>query len=191
MRPRLPDGSWLAPFDPLSLTGWCEANAWQYTWYVPHDIRSLIGLMGGRGPFNRRLQSAFERAVAGTVLGREGQRTHVLVDRTQGSLLAMGLFDLRGGAAREPVYEITSPAFDRIAIRLDSRYYPGGEFVIETRHNSPQNMYIRDASLDGQPLGRPWLYHREIIRGGRLILELGNEPNRSWGSQPKQAPPSG
>ena len=107
------------------------------------------------------------------------------------SLLAMGLFDLRGGAAREPIYEITSPAFDRIAIRLDSRYYPGGEFVIETRHNSPQNMYIRDASLDGQPLGRPWLYHREIIRGGRLILELGNEPNRSWGSQPKQAPPSG
>jgi putative alpha-1,2-mannosidase len=107
-----------------------------------------------------------------------------------GVLMALGLFQVRGGAALEPVYEITSPVFDRITIHLDERYYPGGTFVITAQSNSAENCYIQSATLDGKPLARPWFYHRDLADGGHLALELGPEPNRSWGSRPEDAPPS-
>jgi predicted alpha-1,2-mannosidase len=103
-------------------------------------------------------------------------------------MMAIGLFQMRGGAEQEPIYEITSPIFDRVTIRLDPRYYPGGRFVITTRNNSPENAYIQSARLDGQPLDRPWFYHRDLVDGGTLELELGPQPNRHWGSRPADAP---
>jgi predicted alpha-1,2-mannosidase len=46
MRPRHIDGSWMEPFNPLQRNHWfCEASAWQYTWFVPQDIYGLIDLM--------------------------------------------------------------------------------------------------------------------------------------------------
>jgi len=71
VRPRLKDGSWLEPFDPLATEGsgsWAgsggpgfvEGNAWQYTWFAPHDVAGLIGLFGGPVPFSRKLQECFE-----------------------------------------------------------------------------------------------------------------------------------
>ena len=59
-----------------------------------------------------------------------------------------------------------------------------------TRNNSPRNKYIQSATLDGRPLAKPWFYHRELIDGGTLVLELGPEPNKDWGSRPEDAPPS-
>lgn len=50
-----------------------------------------------------------------------------------GVLMAIGLFDVQGGASVDPRYEITSPIFDRITIQLDERYYPGKKFVIEVK----------------------------------------------------------
>lgn len=55
---------------------------------------------------------------------------------------AIGLFDVQGGAALKPVYQISSPIFDKIVIHLDRRYYEGDKFVIETKNNSKQNIYI-------------------------------------------------
>ena len=103
---------------------------------------------------------------------------------------ALGLFQMRGGAATEPVYELGSPLFERVTLHLDGRYYPGGRFVIEARNNSKANVYIQSAMLDGKVLDRPWFYHRELVDGGRLVLEMGSEPNRGWGSGPGAAPPS-
>ena len=40
------------------------------------------------------------------------------------ALMSIGLFSTRGTAAARPVYEITSPVFDEVSIRLDKRYYP-------------------------------------------------------------------
>ncbi len=62
--------------------------------------------------------------------------------------------------------------------------------MIATRNNKPGNVYIHSARLDGKPLQRPWFYHRELIDGGTLELDLGPEPNRAWGSRPEDAPPS-
>lgn len=64
IRPRRLDGSWLEPFDPLSLEDFCEANSWQYTFHAVHDIPGLVALMDGREAFIRRLNNAFEEAQA-------------------------------------------------------------------------------------------------------------------------------
>jgi len=100
-----------------------------------------------------------------------------------GVLMAMGLFSVDGGASVEPVYEITSPIFDRITIRLDPEYYPGKKFVIFTKNNSAENMYIQSARLNGKPHSKVWFTHDEFIRGGMLELELGPIPNKSWGTE--------
>jgi len=59
MRPRS-NGNWLEPFDPREVTfGFTEANSWQYTFFAPHDVSGLIGLMGGRRGFADKLDQLF------------------------------------------------------------------------------------------------------------------------------------
>jgi predicted alpha-1,2-mannosidase len=66
IRPKLPDGNFLTPFSPRQgenfepSPGFHEGNAWQYTFYVPHDIPGLIKLMGGKKKFVNKLQSVFD-----------------------------------------------------------------------------------------------------------------------------------
>jgi predicted alpha-1,2-mannosidase len=57
------NGTWFSPFDPYEVSGmYTEANAWQYTFFVPHDIRGMIAMMGGRKSFTGRLDSLFSTA---------------------------------------------------------------------------------------------------------------------------------
>lgn len=100
-----------------------------------------------------------------------------------GALMAIGLFDVQGGAATEPRWEITTPVFDRITIHLDSRYYSGDTFTIEVQGNPSDDIYIQSATLNGEPLDRYWISHEEITSGGTLTLEVGPEPNKGWGVQ--------
>ena len=70
MRARF-NGGWYEPFDPNEVNfNYTEANAWQYTFYVPQDVAGLIELMGGRESFDRRLDSLF---AASTELTGRGQ----------------------------------------------------------------------------------------------------------------------
>lgn len=63
MRGKLADGSWRNPFDPKSSAhrkdDYCEGNAWQWTWFVPHDINGLVDLMGGKQAFSKKLDTFF------------------------------------------------------------------------------------------------------------------------------------
>lgn len=62
MRARRSDGPFREPFDPYYAQyggDYTEGNAWQYTWYVPHDPEGLIRLMGGNELFVRKLDSLF------------------------------------------------------------------------------------------------------------------------------------
>jgi predicted alpha-1,2-mannosidase len=99
-----------------------------------------------------------------------------------GVLMAIGLFDVEGGASVKPAYQITSPLFDRVTIRLDRAYFPGAKFEIITRNNSPKNIYIQSAKLNGQPLATCWFNHATLAAGGTLEIVLGPKPNKAWGS---------
>lgn len=67
LRPILPDGSFYSPFDPLQganfepSPGFHEGNSWNYTFYVPHDVKGLAKLMGGQKRFVNKLQMVFDK----------------------------------------------------------------------------------------------------------------------------------
>jgi predicted alpha-1,2-mannosidase len=62
MRPKLENGSFINDFDPMKgWDGFQEGNAYQYTWYVPHDPAGLIELIG-KSLFNERLETMFANA---------------------------------------------------------------------------------------------------------------------------------
>ena len=83
------------------------------------------------------------------------------------------------------VWMITSPVFDRITIQLDPRYYAGGTFTVLAKNNSPKNVYIRAAKLNGTPLDRLWLRVEEVTNGGVLELEMSDAaPKRDWRRPP-------
>ena len=103
---------------------------------------------------------------------------------------AIGLFQMDGGGAVKPIYEIGSPLFSKITVQLDGKYYSGNKFVIEAVDNSQENIYIQKAYLNGSKLDRPWFYHSELVKGGTLRLIMGPKPNQSWGSASVDAPPS-
>lgn len=66
LRGRASDGAWRTPFDPLRICNayalggdFTEGNAWQYLWLVPHDVKGLTELLGGREKFLAKLDQLF------------------------------------------------------------------------------------------------------------------------------------
>jgi predicted alpha-1,2-mannosidase len=96
------------------------------------------------------------------------------------ALMSLGLFSLQGTCSQQPVYEITSPVFDEITIRLNPAYCSGKEFKIKVHNNSDANCYIQKATLNNQPLDRIWFTHEAYAQGGVLELWLGNQAARDF-----------
>jgi len=66
MRAKKRDGSFRTPFDPTASgygTDYTEGNAWQYSWYVPHDVAGLAAVHGGADALLGKLDAAFEAEV--------------------------------------------------------------------------------------------------------------------------------
>lgn len=95
-------------------------------------------------------------------------------------LAAMGLFDVQGGACSEPTYQLGSPEFDEITVHLSKFNAKGGIFRIITKGNSADAMYVQNATFNGKPLDRCWLYRDEVFNGGELVLQMGTEPSDVW-----------
>ena len=87
MRGKDESGRWHEPFSPRSSNhredDYCEGTAWQWTWFVPHDIDGLIDLMGGRDKFAEKLDSLFTadsalegELVSADISGLIGQYAH-------------------------------------------------------------------------------------------------------------------
>lgn len=93
-------------------------------------------------------------------------------------LAASGLHQACPG---DPRYEIFSPLFDRVTFQLDRKFARGQTFTVIAHDNSPTNVYIQSAALNGQPINRCWLTQSEITAGGTLELTLGPRPNERWG----------
>lgn len=238
VRPRYADGRFLENFNPFEAwRGFQEGNAWQYTFYVPHEPEGLVALMGEE-EFNKRLDSVFTqaqktafgggkevnafagvesiynhgnqpslhiswlfnhsgkpwlsqkwtRAICDEFYGTDGIHGYGYgQDEDQGQLgawyvmAAMGLFDVKGLSEAEPRMQIGSPIFDRIAIQLNPVYAEGKTFVIETRNNSPENVYVQSAAFNGEALNEARLRYADIVKGGKLVLDMGPKPNEAWG----------
>lgn len=234
------EGNWVEPFDVFKAKGFVEGNAWQYTWFVPHDVPALIDVIG-LDRFVKNLNDGFEsseplrynapleqywdypvchgnqpamqvsclfsyagkpwltqkwnRSIQDRYYGF-GTGDAYLGDEDQGQMSgwfvmnAIGLFQTDGGCRVDPIYEIVSPRFDKVTIHLNPGYYPGGTFVIEARNASRANVFIQSAKLNGEPLDRWWFPAKTLQQGGRLVVEMGPEPNTDWAAGRGKVPPN-
>ena len=235
VRPKYADGDFIGNFNPTEpWRGFQEGNAWQYTFYVPHDPVSLVKKVG-KEEFNHRLDSIFTiaqsaifgggktvdafaglqslynhgnqpclhipwlfnysgkpwltqkwvRAICNEFYGTGGVHGYGYgQDEDQGQLgawyvmAAIGLFDVQGGAASQPVMQLSSPLFDKINIALDQRYHPGNKLTIISNNNSPKNIYIQKVSFNGKTITSPNLKFQQLVKGGVLEFTLGDNPSK-------------
>lgn len=84
---------------------------------------------------------------------------------------AMGFYPVTAGL---PMYTITSPVFSRVTIDLPN----GKSFVLVANGANQQNKYIQSAKLNGKTLETLWFSHDDLMDGGVLELEMGNNPKR-------------
>jgi predicted alpha-1,2-mannosidase len=233
MRARV-EGLWHEPFDPAEVNNhYTEANAWQYSFFVPHDIAGLMQLHGGPQQFARKLDALFAAPSKTTgrdqadITGLIGQYAHGNEPshhmaylyafagepwKTQGMVRriidtqyrsgpdglsgnedcgqmsawlvfsALGFYPVTPGSED---YVLTSPLFDRARIHLEN----GRTFTVTTR-GLARGPYVQAMGLNTRSYERSYLSHRDIIGGGELVVALGPEPNREWGSAPSTRPRS-
>ena len=94
---------------------------------------------------------------------------------------AMGFYPVLPG---EPTYVIGSPIFDKVSINLEN----GRRFVIRANNISESKKYIQSAKLNGKSYTKSWFAHQEILNGGELSFEMGNNPNYDWGTSEEDRP---
>ncbi|MBC7328098.1 glycoside hydrolase family 92 protein [bacterium] len=219
MRGRYSNGAWVEGKDPNVWYPWfTEANAWIYTWYVPHDVQGLINLIGGREKFVEMLDRFF----------REGH----FDPGNEPSMQAPFMFDYAGAPwktqewIRYTMENLFKPTPDGIPGNDDCGqmsawyifsalgFYPvcpgqptyevgspmvkravvhlsnGKDLLIIANNVSKENKFIQRAELNGKPLNRPFIWHHEIANGGKIEFWMGAQPNKRWGADPKLAPPS-
>lgn len=221
MRGKLADGSWRTPFSPAHSNhrqdDYCEGNAYQWSWFVPHDVEGLIALYGGKEAFVQKLDGLFSASsklegevVSADISGLIGQyahgnepshhiihfynavdmpwRTQELVDSVLNTLYfnapdglsgnedcgqmsawyilnSMGFYQPCPG---RPVYSIGRPLFPRVIIHQPN----GKDFTIIAKNNSRKAKYVRNMTLNGKALDKPYLTHEQLMAGGELVLEM-------------------
>jgi predicted alpha-1,2-mannosidase len=81
-------------------------------------------------------------------------------------LSAIGLYTFCPGA---PQYVLTSPLYRRVDLHLAQ----GKTFTISAPANDDAHVYVQQRRLDGKRVGRIWIAHGDVVRGGELKVELG------------------
>lgn len=95
-------------------------------------------------------------------------------------LSAVGLYQVEPTGGR---YVIGSPIVDEATLQVGH----GRTFTVKTVNNSPRNIYVQRATLNGNPYRRSFVDYSDISQGGTLTLFMGDKPSR-WGTAPKDRP---
>ncbi|MFR9669235.1 MAG: GH92 family glycosyl hydrolase [Rikenellaceae bacterium] len=90
-------------------------------------------------------------------------------------LYKIGLFQVTGGADVEPYYELGSPIFDRVEIKLNPDYYSGDKIVIDIKDNNDASPYIKSAVFNGKEVDSYKILHKDMVQGGVLELQMGGK----------------
>lgn len=125
----------------------------------------------------RYIQREFYTATPDGIIGNEdcGQMSawHILS--------ALGFYQVNPS---EGVFVFGSPLFDKATLHLPE----GKEFSIVAQNNSPENIYIQSASIDGVPYTKSYITYDRIMAGGMLTFEMGPQPNKEFGAAPEDRP---
>ncbi|KAF7357198.1 Glycoside hydrolase family 92 protein [Mycena sanguinolenta] len=238
IQPRNADGSWyLGPADTGGVfrpdhcspayPGDCflggggefyEASSWEYSWFVPHDMASLVQAMGGADVFSTRLDTFFsarfhdmgdEPGFLPTYLYNYVGQPAKTVDRVDTVLAQYYNTSLNGLPGNDDsgamgAYAVWSqlgffPVGGQDTYLLSRPYFPnitirndatGAVATIIASGLSDQNKYIQSATLDGQPYTKNWLSHQFFSQGGTLTLVMGSSSGSTWGTSEEDLPMS-
>ncbi|HYW97417.1 MAG TPA: glycoside hydrolase domain-containing protein, partial [Bacteroidales bacterium] len=72
------------------------------------------------------------------------------------------------------LYQLASPVFDKVTIRLEQAYYPGKTFVITSRKKQAGDVFAHAMLLNGLDYNEHFITHHDIVSGGILEMDLGN-----------------
>ncbi|MGW1184610.1 GH92 family glycosyl hydrolase [Streptomyces drozdowiczii] len=101
-------------------------------------------------------------------------------------LSSIGVFPVQPGT---DTWGLSTPAFERVDIKLDRRYYPRGALTVSAPGTSDSDRYIQSAGLDGERQSRTYLTTDDIRSARSLSFTVGDEPS-AWGTSPEDAPPA-
>lgn len=77
-------------------------------------------------------------------------------------------------------YVIGSPALPKAVVHLSN----GNKFAMIANNLSEKNIYIQSVTLNGKTLDQPFIPYKEVAKGGKLIYNMGPDPNKAWGANP-------
>ncbi|PCJ98392.1 MAG: alpha-mannosidase [Flavobacteriaceae bacterium] len=92
-------------------------------------------------------------------------------------LMKIGLFQMNGGTDEDPTYQIGSPIFDEVVIKLHPKYYADSTFTIKAAQTSPQDIYVKGITLNNKEITNFSLSHSDIVKGGELVLKMSPSPD--------------
>lgn len=213
------DGTFLDENNAFSFSKFITEGApCHYTWYVPHDVEGLMACQGGKSQFIAKLDSMFSEQrywhgnepchqvaylfnYGGEPWKSQRAVRHILeteYSNTPGGLAgnddagqmsawylfsSIGFYPVCPGT---PFYVLGSPTFRNLTIKLEN----GKTFRILAPRASEKNIYVQQVKLNGKKYTKNYISHEDIVNGAVLEFEMGPEPNKKWGSSPKDCPPS-
>lgn len=95
-------------------------------------------------------------------------------------LSAMGLYQVEPAGGK---YIIGSPIMDKATISLGD----GKNFSIICKNNSSENIYVQSAKLNGKTYTKSYIMYQDMMKGGTLELQMGNQPSK-WGTRGADRP---
>jgi len=96
-------------------------------------------------------------------------------------LSALGFYSVCPGTDQ---YVLGSPMFNKITLTLEN----GKEFIIQAEDNSHENVYIQQASLNGNDYSKNYITYGDLVNGGKLMLKMGEQPNKARGLKDDDKP---
>ena len=178
-RPRKHDGVWVEPFIPEAVArAYTEATAWQYRFFVLHDVNGLINLMGGQQEFTTSLDSLFNTKV--DLKGSQSDITGLLGQYAHGNEPSHHMAYLYSFAGQ--------PWKTQAMIRhlLKDMYHPTPEGIIGNEDCGQMSAWYVMSSLGlyevcpgtGQYVFTSPLFEKANIRlaNGKILSVLANDP---------------
>ena len=141
----------------------------------------IYNRLGAPWKTQKRIRMLLESCFSDTLLGMPG-------DEDGGGMSAFVVFSMMGFypvTPGMPVYDVGSPIFDTVSIRLQN----GAKIKIVARSTSKDNKYVQSIRLNGKNVNHVWFRHADISNGGVLELQMGSTPNKTLGTHPADFPP--
>lgn len=147
-----------------------------------HHITYLYVYAGQPYKTQERVRMLLEKMYAALPDGLQG-------NEDVGQMSAWYIMSSIGFYPVDPVsgnYIFGTPLFDNVVLELGK----GRKLEVVAHRSAPTDQYIQSITFNGKPYTRSWFNHRDIVNGGRIIFQMGSQPNLEFGSRPSDIPPS-